>query len=203
MLLRYLMVNRLRPSIASYQWFKVWGKRFFTFPSLLSLGWSCWNWRRRGVVMGTMASMGECEIQGNHQRLIIGDFSYVGRATIQLMDSVNIGRNVIINDKVTILTGSHDANDEHFQLQTKPVIIYDYAWICTGAMILPGVIVGKGSVVAAGAVVSKDVPAYHVVAGNPAKVVRNNRNPKLNYKPNLLRACFEAWVGVPYKKNEQ
>jgi acetyltransferase-like isoleucine patch superfamily enzyme len=67
-------------------------------------------------------------------------------------------------------------------------------------MIMPGVTIGDGGVVAAGAVVSRDVPAYHVVAGNPAKVVRTNRSQKLDYKPNLLRACYEAWVGVPYSK---
>jgi maltose O-acetyltransferase len=146
-----------------------------------------------------MAGMGECEVVGRHL-LKVGDFSFIGQATIQLHASVTIGNSVVINDEVTILTGTHDVNDEHFQLLAKPVVIGNYAWICTGAMILPGVTVGEGGVVAAGAVVSRDVPPYHVVAGNPAKVVRTDRSQKLDYKPNLLRACYEAWVGVPYSK---
>ena len=197
---RYLFAHRLRPRLGSYDWFKVWGKRLFTFLALLALVWRGWRWQRRGVTMGKLAGMGECEVMGACHRLSIGDFSFVGRATIQLLDSVTIGGSVVINDGVTILTGTHDVNDEHFQLQTRPVVIGHYAWICTGALILPGVTIGEGGVVAAGSVVARDVPPYAVVAGNPAKVVRTNRSQKLDYKPNLLRACYEAWVGVPYLK---
>jgi len=200
MVLRYLITHRVRPRPFSYGWFKVWGKRIFTFPSLVTLLWRGWRWQRRGVTMGVMAGIGECELGGKLHRLRVGDFAFVGRATIQLHAEVSIGNSAIINDDVTILTGTHDVNDEYFQLQVKPVVIGHYAWICTGALILPGVTIGEGGVVAAGAVVSRDVPAYHVVAGNPAKVVRTNRSQKLNYKPNLLRACYEAWVGVPYAK---
>ena len=200
MSLRYVIAHRLQPKILSYDWFKIWGKRLFTFHSLIGLGWRGWRWQHRGVRLGQMAGMGECEVAGDHRLLHIGDFSFVGRASIQLLASVTIGNNAIINDGVTILTGTHDVNHEHCQLHTKPVVIGHYAWICTGALILPGVTVGEGGVVGAGAVVTRDVPAYTVVAGNPAKVVRENRSRKLNYKPNLLRACYEAWVGVPYSK---
>jgi acetyltransferase-like isoleucine patch superfamily enzyme len=200
MIFQYLIAHRLRPKPFSYVWFKVWGKRAFTFPNLTSLLWNGWHWQRQGVCLGFMAGIGPCEITGNRRNLKVGDFSFVGRATIQLLGCVRIGNSVVINDDVTILTGTHDVNDEHFQLQTKPVVIGNYAWICTGALVLPGVTIGDGAVVAAGAVVSRDVPSYQVVAGNPAKVVRTNRNQNLDYKPNLLRACFEAWVGVPYSK---
>ena len=54
----------------------------------------------------------------------------------------------------------------------KPIVIEDYVWIATGAMILPGVTVGEGAVVAAGSVVTKDVPPWTVVAGNPAREVK-------------------------------
>jgi acetyltransferase-like isoleucine patch superfamily enzyme len=198
MILRYLIVHRLRSKFLSYHWFKNWGKRLFTFPRLATILWQGWLWHRRGVIMGNLAGMGKCAVTGNHKLLHIGDFSFVGRSTIQLHASVTIGKSVVINDDVTILTGTHDVNDEHFQLLKKPVIVGNYAWICTGAIVLPGITIGEGAVVAAGAVVAHDVPAYHVVAGNPAKVVRINRSQKLDYKPNLLRACYEAWVGVPY-----
>lgn len=59
------------------------------------------------------------------------------------------------------------------RLLVKPVVIRCNAWIGAGAMILPGVTVGENAIVAAGAVVTKDVPDNAVVAGVPAKVLRN------------------------------
>ena len=57
-------------------------------------------------------------------------------------------------------------------LDECPVRICDDAWIGAGAMVLRGVTVGEGGVVAAGAVVTKDVPAFSIVAGNPAVLIR-------------------------------
>jgi acetyltransferase-like isoleucine patch superfamily enzyme len=57
-------------------------------------------------------------------------------------------------------------------LEENPVKICDDAWIGAGAFVLRGVTVGEGGVVAAGAVVTKDVPPYSIVAGNPAVLVR-------------------------------
>ena len=54
-----------------------------------------------------------------------------------------------------------------------PVMIQNDAWIGTGAIILSGITVGEGAVVAAGAVVTKDVPAGAIVAGNPARVIKH------------------------------
>ena len=55
----------------------------------------------------------------------------------------------------------------------RPVIIEDDVWIGTKVIILPGVHIGKGSVIGAGAVVTKNIPAYSIAAGNPAVVKRN------------------------------
>jgi len=68
-----------------------------------------------------------------------------------LHDEVRIGSHVCINDGVVILTASHDVNDPHWRAVTKPVVIDDYAWIATGATILPGVRIGRGAVVGASA----------------------------------------------------
>lgn len=78
---------------------------------------------------------------------------------------LEIGDNVNISSYVKIETGSHDVSSESFASVYKKTIIEDYAWICTGAIILGGVTIGKGAVVAAGAVVTKDVPAFSVVGG--------------------------------------
>ena len=62
----------------------------------------------------------------------------------------------------------------------EKVIIGDGVWIGTSVIVLKGVKIGKGAVVAAGSVVTKDVPEYAVVAGNPARVLkyRNNKGNK-------------------------
>jgi acetyltransferase-like isoleucine patch superfamily enzyme len=67
---------------------------------------------------------------------------------------------------------------ESFQPQfiTKPIVIEDKVWIGARALIMKGVRIGYGSIVGAGAVVTKDVPPYSIVAGNPAKVVKTIRN---------------------------
>jgi len=55
---------------------------------------------------------------------------------------------------------------------TRPITICDDVWIGVRAMFLPGVTVGRGAIIGAGAVVTKDVPEWAIVAGNPARVVR-------------------------------
>ncbi|WP_441546136.1 acyltransferase [Citrobacter freundii] len=102
---------------------------------------------------------------------------------------VNIGANVSISPDVKIITASHDVNSPEFALQLKPVTIEDYVWVCTAAIILPGVTLGYGSVIAAGAVVTKNVAPYAIVAGNPAHVI-GYRNKKLCYNP-LWRPRFQ------------
>ena len=78
---------------------------------------------------------------------------------------------------VMIFTQNHknDRLDIPMMLQTdpkRPVVIGDDVWIAARAIILPGVTIGKGSIIGAGAVVTKDVPEYAVVGGNPARVIR-------------------------------
>ena len=106
-------------------------------------------------------------------------------------ENVKIGKNVFINSNllamarggvvieddvqiaanVQLLTNNHDPYDRAV-LICKPILIKKGAWIGAGATILPGVCVGKHSIVGAASVVTKDVPDYAVVVGNPAKVVK-------------------------------
>lgn len=87
---------------------------------------------------------------------------------------ITIEDGVFIGPGAKILTEGHPEDPEfRHTLQTDPVVIRRKAWIGAGAMILPGVTVGENAIVAAGAVVTKDVPDNAVVAGVPAKVLRN------------------------------
>ena len=95
---------------------------------------------------------------------------------------VKIGNNVCIASYVKLITGSHNINSPEFEAVFSPIVIEDYAWICTGATIIQGVRIGEGAVVAAGAVVTHNVKPYTVVGGVPAKEI-TTRSRDLEYHP--------------------
>ena len=87
---------------------------------------------------------------------------------IEIGDDVKIARDVIIRDTDAhkILGGNHSI--------VNPVKIGNHVWLGTRSVILKGVTIGDGAIVAAGAIVTKDVPAKSIVAGVPAKVIKEN-----------------------------
>ena len=96
----------------------------------------------------------------------------------KLMDSgkITIGNNVFIAPNVCIITEEHamDVEQRLAGLEyAHPVTIGDNVWICTGALILPGVTIGANSVIGAGSVVTKDIPANCLAVGNPCCVIRS------------------------------
>jgi maltose O-acetyltransferase len=90
-------------------------------------------------------------------------------------NEVHIGHHVMIGPGVQIYTADHLLQAES-RIQglevAKPIVIEDNVWLGGSAILLPGVSIGRNAVVGAGAVVSRRVPANTVVAGNPAKVIR-------------------------------
>ena len=84
-------------------------------------------------------------------------------------NGVRIGRNVSIRD----WNGPHVIINSHYR-NHAPVHIEDHVWLCTGCSIMPGVTIGTGAVVAANATVTKDVPPHCLVAGSPAKIIKEN-----------------------------
>jgi acetyltransferase-like isoleucine patch superfamily enzyme len=143
------------------------------------------------VIGGHSHIRGELMIFGHGGRISIGDWCYVGVGTrIWSAASIEIGNRVLISHSVNIIDNlthplqaaqRHEQAKEMFSsgqlprknsLDERPIKVGDDAWIGACAMVLRGVTVEEGGIVAAGAVVTKDVPAYSIVAGNPAVVVR-------------------------------
>lgn len=155
--------------------------------------------RRRGAKIGQLTSVSRSDIEGRISKLSIGANCGIGRIMIQLHDSVEIGNHVVINDSARLLTGTHDTRSAGWELLTRPIRIGDYAWIATGAVILPGVEVGRGAVVAAGAVVSQSVMPLQIMAGNPARQIGTRGVSDFCYQPTRGVATFEAWLGKPTK----
>ena len=113
--------------------------------------------------------------------LIIGkNVSFNFRCHVGVINKVVIGNNVLIGSNVLITDHSHghsnddiDLNPTKRKLYSKgPVIIEDNVWIGENVSILPNVRIGHNSVIGANTVVVKDVPAYSIVAGNPARILK-------------------------------
>lgn len=86
---------------------------------------------------------------------------------------ITLGDNVLVGHNVVIATLNHGlAANDRGSLYPAPVVIGKNVWVGAGAAILPGVTIGENAVIAAGAVVTKDVPANTIVAGVPAKVIK-------------------------------
>lgn len=134
---------------------------------------------------------GELLIFSNGGEIIIGSNVYIGEGSrIRSAENIIIGNNVLISHNCNIIdTDSHEINyleraegfkkliknghsKEKGNINTKAIHIEDYVWISYNVSILKGIKIGKGSIVAAGSVVTKNVPPFTLVAGNPAKIIK-------------------------------
>lgn len=114
----------------------------------------------------------------------IGNNSVINqKVRLDTRGGIVIGNNVSISADVQILTTDHDIMSETFEGHTGSVLIGDFVFIGTRAIILKGVSLGKGAVICAGAVVTKDVEDFSVVAGVPAREIYK-RTTALDYTIN-------------------
>ncbi len=105
--------------------------------------------------------------------LEIGNKNFINGAYISAENRVVLGNNIKIGPQTMIMDSDfHDISDHSKEGSSSPIIIEDDVWLGARCTILKGVTIGKGAVVAVGAVVTKDVPPKTVVAGIPAKVVK-------------------------------
>lgn len=122
------------------------GPRTRIYPSARI--WAPWN-----------LVMGECSVLGD----------YVDCYDV---DRVEIGPHAVVSQYAFLCTATHDPDQPHFPLLTRPIHIGRGAWVAAGAFVAPGLTIGEGAVVGARACVFKDVPPGVVVGGNPARVLR-------------------------------
>ena len=129
----------------------------------------------------------DCE----HASVFIGNYTYIGGSNIISAKKIFIGDNVIISWGCYIV--DHNSHAISFEKRSvdvsnwgrgikdwdhvlkKPIVINNKAWIGFNAIILKGVTIGEGAIIGAGSVVTKDVPPYTIVAGNPARIIRELR----------------------------
>lgn len=120
-------------------------------------------------------------VSASGSKLIIGDNVGISGSTINATTTITIGDNTIIGSGCLISdTDSHPILAEHRNLPgggdqytvRKPIAIGKNVFIGARCIIMKGVTIGDGAVVGAGSVVTKDIPANAIVAGNPAKVIK-------------------------------
>ncbi|MES2733375.1 MAG: acyltransferase [Bacteroidota bacterium] len=126
--------------------------------------------------------------------VLIGCRTRIGISNV-VIGPVSIGDDVMLAPNVVISALNHEYRDvsrpiSAQQITTDPIIIEDRVWVGANVVITAGVKIGRHAVVAAGSVVTKDVPAYSVVMGNPARVIK-----KYHFGQ-------QAWLPVTNEKNE-
>jgi len=148
-------------------------------PATRFFGLKRWLLRVAGARVGDgvrCASSARFQLTGE---LSIGSETWIGHDVLVVGGGspVSIGRNCDIAPRVTLATGSHQIDPLGARVAGEgyslPIVIGDGCWICAGATILGGTIIGSHSIVAAGAVVKGHFPPKSMIGGVPARVIRS------------------------------
>lgn len=112
--------------------------------------------------------------------VIIGDRTRIGLSNT-LIGPVEIGNDIMFAQNIVVSGLNHSYEDVNMSIHdqavsTKKIVVEDECWIGANAVITAGVRIGKHSVVAAGSVVTRDVPPYSIVAGNPARLIKQYKS---------------------------
>jgi acetyltransferase-like isoleucine patch superfamily enzyme len=156
--------------------------------------------RGRGMVLGESTRVSPRTFIREPHRISIGDRTVIGHhvelvpqdghvtigadCTVQALcviygaGGVDIGDGCRIAHGTKIIAFNHNFGDPAIPIRTQgttrePIVIEDDVWLGVNAVVLAGVRIGRGSVIGAGAVVTRDIPAYSIAVGNPARVVRS------------------------------
>jgi len=153
-------------------WGIVWAVLFRPTPR------NCLGWRREvlrlfGAKLGRGVKIMPSALIWAPWNLEMAEESTLGeRVDCYCVDKVRIGAHATVSDYSFLCTATHDECDPHMRLVTKSITIGAQAWVCADVFVGPGVTIGEGAVVGARSSVFKDLPAWQVCYGTPAKPVR-------------------------------
>jgi acetyltransferase-like isoleucine patch superfamily enzyme len=116
----------------------------------------------------------------HYSNLQVGSDCYFGREVfLDLADKIIVEDKVTISMRVMLLTHTHAGksplSESHLTPSYSPILLKQGCYLGAGAIILPGITIGEEAIVGAGAVVTRDVPAYVVVAGSPARTIKTDK----------------------------
>ena len=156
-----------------FAWTLVYHLLFRPPPNRL-YAWRRFLLRRFGARMGAHSKVRPRAIIKHPWLLAMGDYATLdNNVEIYNLGPVTIGAHTTLSQDAYVCAGTHDHTTPSFPLIRPPVTIGDGVWVAADAFVGPGVRIGDNCIVAARAVVMKDVPARTVVAGNPAKRVKD------------------------------
>lgn len=153
----------------------LWGcvQPLFRFSPRPCFGWRNFLLRCFGAQIGRQVHIYRTVTIVIPWNLEVGEYAAIGdHALVYNLGRVTIGARATISHRAHLCGGTHDYTKVDFPLLRPPIMIQEQSWICADAFIGPGVTVGAGAIVAARAVVVKDVAPWTIVAGNPAKFIK-------------------------------
>ena len=107
-------------------------------------------------------------------KIMIGNHVEMSGTSIVSNDSVTIGNHVLIGANCQI--GDRDGHSNRYKSSPKPIIIENDVWLGMNVTVLKGVTIGEHTIIGANSLVTKDVPAYCIAAGNPCKIIKQINN---------------------------
>jgi putative colanic acid biosynthesis acetyltransferase WcaF len=154
-------------------WNLCWLLLFRPSPKRLGMHWRNWLVRRfGGTVRGSCLLHPSCRIL-EPWNLDLGEFTAVGeRANLYNFAPITIGPHSVVSQDTVLCTGTHDYESNAMPLLKKPIRLGAHVWVTSNCFVHPGVTIGDGCVVGAGSIVTRDLPAWTVCAGNPCRPLK-------------------------------
>lgn len=162
--------------LGRFVWTICWTLLARPLPRRIGSGWKRFLLRLFGAKLSPSSVIySSCRIY-MPWKLEMGEYACLGpEVDCYNVDKIIIGAHTTVSQKAYLCSASHDIYKTDYPLITAPITIEDQVWVAADTFIGPGVTIGQGAVVAARAVVNKDVSAWSVVAGNPAKFLKERR----------------------------
>ncbi len=164
--------HSFRNKVGRVLWSVAYVLCFRPSPRLLH-GWRRWLLRQFGAVVGRNARIDPTVKIWAPWNLELGEESALGsQVDCYNVARIRVGAHATVSQYAFLCSATHDITDPHMRLSSSPIIVDDQAWVCAGAFVGPGIHVATGAVVGAMSVVTKNVPEWTVVAGNPAREIK-------------------------------
>jgi putative colanic acid biosynthesis acetyltransferase WcaF len=164
----FTLANRVYRAL----WTVAWGLLASWTPAPMH-GWRRFLLRLFGARIAARAGVyGSAKIW-SPAHLEMGEAAYIGpRVRVYAMAKISFGPYSVASQGAHLCAGSHDIENEGFQLQARPIVVGARAWIAAEAFVGPGVTLGEGAVLGARGCAFSDLDPWTVYAGNPARAIK-------------------------------
>lgn len=171
---KYQNRHSLKSKMARAIWNLVWLTLFRPTPRGFFYGWRRFLLRLFGAKIGRgVHVLPSCRIWQPWNLTMKDDSCLSENVDCYSVDQISIGRQAVVSQGAFLCCASHDIASPIMELTYAPVTIGEQAWVAARAFVGPGVTIGEGAVVGACAVATRNVAPWTVVAGNPAKFIKN------------------------------